>query len=61
MSNGTKGPASLSFGRRNLILGVAGLATIILGYVLLAQGSIGLAPALLVVGYVILIPLALVL
>lgn len=61
MSNGTKGQASLSFGLRNLVFGGAGLATIILGYVLLAQGSITLAPVLLVLGYVILIPLALVL
>ena len=38
----------------------AGLASIIIGYILLGQGSISAAPALLVLGYCILVPLALV-
>ena len=52
---------SLRFSRKNGILGLAGLAVIVLGYVLLAQGSITAAPLLLVLGYLVLLPLALVL
>ena len=39
----------------------AGLIVLVLGYFLLAQGSITAAPMLLVLGYVVLIPLALIL
>lgn len=53
--------ASLRFSRKNGILGLAGLLVIVLGYVLLAQGSITAAPLLLVLGYLVLLPLALVL
>ena len=35
------------------------LAIIVIGYVTLSRGSISLAPALLVLGYCILIPIAL--
>lgn len=49
---------SLSFGATNLALGVAGLAALVIGYWLLAGGSITLAPLLLVLGYIVLIPLA---
>ncbi len=52
---------SLRFSRKNGILGLAGLLVIVLGYVLLAQGSITAAPLLLVVGYLVLLPLAFVL
>lgn len=52
---------SLRFSRKNGLLGLAGLAVIVLGYVLLAQGSITAAPLLLVLGYLVLLPLALVL
>jgi uncharacterized membrane protein HdeD (DUF308 family) len=38
----------------------AGLASIVIGYILLAQGSISAAPALLVLGYCILVPVALI-
>ena len=38
----------------------AGLVSMVIGYVLLGQGSISAAPALLVLGYCILVPLALV-
>ncbi|HSR43215.1 MAG TPA: hypothetical protein VLL48_13600 [Longimicrobiales bacterium] len=55
------GPQALRFSRVNGILAVAGLATITLGYYLLAQGSITAAPLLLVLGYVILLPLAIIL
>ena len=52
---------SLRFSRVNALLGVAGLVALVLGYVLLAQGSITAAPLLLVLGYVVLFPLALIL
>ena len=42
----------------NLYLGAGAAAAIGLGYLLLSQGSITLAPILLVIGYVILVPLA---
>jgi hypothetical protein len=46
------------FTRRNLLLLVAGLVTIAAGYGVLASGSASLAAVLLVVGYVVLLPLA---
>ena len=52
---------ALRFSGKNGILGLAGLLVIVLGYVLLAQGSITAAPLLLVLGYLVLLPLALVL
>ena len=42
------------------ILLVAGLVSIVAGYVLLNGGSVDLAPALLVLGYVVLIPLGII-
>jgi hypothetical protein len=53
--------ASLRFSTVNLALGGAGLAALALGYFLLAKGSITAAPLLLVLGYVVLVPLALIL
>jgi hypothetical protein len=47
--------------RRNLLLIGAGLGAVILGYVLLSQGDMTLAPILLVAGYCVLIPLAFIL
>jgi uncharacterized membrane protein HdeD (DUF308 family) len=44
------------FGKRNWIVLGAGLASIILGFIALASGSITLAPILLVLGYCVLIP-----
>jgi len=38
----------------------AAMVSIVLGYILLGRGSISAAPALLVLGYVILVPLALI-
>jgi hypothetical protein len=52
---------SLRFSTVNLALGVAGLAAVALGYWFLANGSITAAPLLLVLGYVVLLPLALIL
>ena len=58
---GSGAPAALAFSKINLILGVAGLVALALGYLLLSKGSITAAPILLVLGYVILVPLALIL
>ena len=52
---------TLKFSRTNLWFAIGGLAMIALGYYLLAQGSITLAPVLLVLGYVVLLPLAIIL
>lgn len=53
--------AALKFSKINAILGLGGVVSLILGYWLLAQGSITAAPLLLVLGYVVLLPLALIL
>jgi len=54
-------PAStFRFSRTNALLGGSGLATVGLGYYLLSTGSINAAPILLVVGYGVLLPLALI-
>ena len=60
-SGGEAQKASLQFSGINLAFGVGALLTITLGYWLLAQGSITMAPILLVVGYVFLVPLAIIL
>lgn len=60
-AGGAATKASLQFSGINLALGVGALFTITLGYWLLAQGSITMAPILLVVGYVVLVPLAIIL
>lgn len=52
---------ALAFSKINAILGAAGLIALGLGYLLLSQGSITAAPILLVLGYVVLVPLALIL
>ncbi len=53
--------APLRFSAINGILGGAGLLAVALGYFLLSQGSITAAPLLLVLGYVVLLPLAIIL
>jgi len=61
-SNTEGGPrAPLQFSAINGILGVIGILTVALGYFLLSQGSITAAPLLLVLGYVVLLPLAIIL
>lgn len=45
------------FGAINYALLAAGLAAIVLGYVLLDAGSVTAAPFLLILGYVVLLPL----
>lgn len=59
----SKGPlkAALHFSAINGILGAAGILAVSVGYFLLSQGSITLAPLLLVLGYVVLLPLAIIL
>jgi hypothetical protein len=51
---------TFTFGRRNLLVLVAGMIVILVGYILLGKGSITAAPILLVVGYCAIIPLAIV-
>lgn len=52
---------TLHIEKKNLLLLAAGLAAITLGYWLLAQGSTVAAPLALVLGYVVLIPLGIIL
>ena len=58
---GDESHVSLKFSAINGILLAAGLAAIVGGYVLLADGSTVGAPLLLVLGYAVLIPLAIIL
>jgi hypothetical protein len=53
--------ASLKFSTINAVLLVLALAAIVLGYVLLSGGSTTAAPLLLVLGYAVLLPLAIIL
>lgn len=46
----------LDFSRRNWILFGSGIACVILGFFALSAGSLTLAPLLLVIGYLVLIP-----
>jgi hypothetical protein len=59
MPEKTASSARLHFGPRNYALMGAGLASLAIGYVLLAGGSTTLAPVLLVLGYCVLFPLGL--
>ncbi len=48
----------IPFGKKNYVLfGIAAL-TIVAGYIALSKGSITLAPILLLLGYLVLIPMA---
>ncbi len=58
---GTASKASLQFSRINLAFAAGAIVTITLGYWLLSIGSITWAPILLVLGYVFLVPLAIIL
>ncbi len=49
----------LPFTKKNYLIFAVGLAAIVLGYITLSQGSITLAPILLVLGYCVIIPVAL--
>ncbi|MBW3534957.1 MAG: hypothetical protein KY453_07050 [Gemmatimonadetes bacterium] len=55
------GPQALRFTAVNGALAAAGLVVLALAYWLLAQGSVTAAPLLLVLGYVVLLPLAIIL
>jgi uncharacterized membrane protein HdeD (DUF308 family) len=48
--------AALRFSLGNWILLAAGLAAVVLGFVLLAQGSTAAAPLILMLGFLVLIP-----
>lgn len=48
------------FGRKNYIIFGLAMITIIIGYILLGSGSITMAPILLVLGYCVLVPVALI-
>ena len=52
---------SLVLGQRNVLLLVAGIVVILIGYFLLGRGSITAAPLLLVIGYCVIIPLSIIL
>jgi hypothetical protein len=58
---GAASKASLQFSKINLAFGLGAVVTITLGYWLLSIGSITWAPILLVLGYVFLVPLAIIL
>jgi len=47
------------FGKKNYLIFALALVVIIIGYITLGEGSITLAPILLVLGYCVLIPIAL--
>ncbi|MCS7258709.1 MAG: DUF3098 domain-containing protein [candidate division WOR-3 bacterium] len=51
---------NIAFTTKNYVLFGVGVVTIGLGYIFLARGSTVLAPILLVLGYVILIPLSII-
>ena len=57
-AQGSKVRLNIQLRPKNWILLGAGIATIIAGYILLSQGSITMAPILLVAGYCVLIPIA---
>ena len=60
-SKGSASKPSLQFSRINLAFAAGAFVTITLGYWLLSVGSITWAPILLVLGYVFLVPLAIIL
>ncbi|HKJ92305.1 MAG TPA: hypothetical protein VJ957_04010 [Longimicrobiales bacterium] len=51
---------SLRLSGINYLLVAAGVVSVVIGYVLLAHGSIVAAPLLLVLGYVVLLPLGII-
>lgn len=52
---------NIRFKTKNYILLALGIVSIIIGFISLARGSITLAPILLIIGYIVLIPLAILL
>ncbi len=59
MSMKAGSPARLRFGPKNVVLLAAAVLSLIVGYVLLANGNVTAAPVLLVLGYCVLFPLGL--
>jgi hypothetical protein len=57
-ASAAKEAAILPFGKRNYVAFAIGLAVIVLGFVFLAAGDTVIAPILLVAGYCVVIPLA---
>ncbi len=57
---GPKDKSILPFTRKNYLLFAVGLLVIVIGYVTLGYGSITLAPILLVLGYCVIIPVAII-
>ena len=55
-----QGQVKWPFGKKNYLVFALALVVIVIGYVTLGQGSITLAPILLVLGYCVLIPIALI-
>ena len=55
-----KDKSVLPFTSKNYILFAIGLFVIVLGYITLGYGSITLAPILLVLGYCVIIPIAII-
>lgn len=47
------------FSRKSLIVLAAALFTIVLGFILMSTGEIVVSPLLLVIGYMVLVPVAL--
>jgi hypothetical protein len=58
---GSRDVIQIRWERRNIALFTGGLLAVVIGYLLLSQGDITLAPILLVLGYCVLIPLAFIL
>lgn len=56
--DGSTDESFFGYGPVNLGLFLAGVVAIVLGYVFLGRGSITAAPILLVVGYAVLLPMA---
>ncbi len=61
MSVSRQNSARLQLGTKNYALLGAAVLALVLGYTLLARGSVQLAPVLLVLGYCVLFPLGLLL
>ena len=59
-TEGGQGRDGLRFTVRTGVYGGVGLLSAVLGFILLAQGSINLAPVLLLIGFLVFFPLALV-
>ena len=55
-----KDKSVLPFTRKNYILFAIGIFVIVVGYITLGYGSITLAPLLLVLGYCVIIPIAII-